>query len=324
MLLVEKYRPHLLTDIIGQDKIIKYTMDWVEAKEMPHVILVGPSGSGKTTWAEAVASAMFNGFDVWNNKHPDFKMLNASDERGIDAVRGEFKEFSGANKADNDVPFRILFLDEADKITGDAQGAMRNIIETNSHKCRFILSGNRADYIEPMISRGATLRFQAIPDGPMFKALSDICMQEKIPVTIDVLEAIVKHYHGDLRKAINDSLEKVRHWKEPVKLSDLDFDDDMGTVVEKVKDILMQPTTIAGENAKSKYAAAREFFEKEHARLQFNVRDFIEQLHGALGPDALKSAKAFSEVDDRIRAGGSGSKDVHMGYLLAVIAGGGE
>jgi len=318
LLLVEKWRPKTRKDFVGQDRIMDTSERWIAAKEMPHVIAVGPAGNGKTSWAMWLASQMLGGVDVWHGSHPDFKMLNASDERGIDVVRETMKEYASAGAASEESPFRILYLDEADKITGDAQHAMRNVVEANEHKCRFIMSGNRADYIEPMLSRAATFRFAAIPPGKMQERLGTICSAEHVELGPGVMDAIVAHYKGDLRRAINDTLEKVRGLKRPVAMSDLDFGDDILSVVKTVTRLLTAPQI----SPQGRYGKAREFFEKEHARLQFDARDFIEQLHGAMGPLAFPAAQAFSEADDRIRSGGI--KDVHVGYLLAVIANGGK
>lgn len=322
MMLVDIDIPHQLDKIVGQDKIIATSKRWIGMKDMPHVILVGPPGCGKSTWARAMASEMFGGVDLWNEKHNDFREFNASDERGIDVVRGEIKDFASAGPA-KDVPFRIVFLDEADKITGDAQHAMRNTVERYSDRCRFIMSGNRADYIEPMVSRAATFRFQAIPPEPFAKRIQEVAIKAGIHFDKDdgmnVMNAIIDYYKGDLRKAINDCLEKLRGIDHPVIMNDLDFGNDISSVITTIKKILVDDIT---DSPKMKYEGARAFFEREHARLQFDIRDFIKHLHDAIGVMSLPVARAFSEVDDRIRAGGT--KDVHVGYLLAVIADGGN
>ncbi len=195
---VEKYRPKKLDEIVGQDEIVKRLKAYVKAKNMPSMLFAGRAGIGKTASALALAHELY-GDDISRN----FLELNASDERGIDVIRGKIKDFA-ATLPYGGVPFKIIFLDEADALTRDAQQALRRTMEKYAKTCRFILSCNYSSkIIEPIQSRCALFRFKPLSDEDIIKRLEYIAKKEGLHVTKDGYKAIVYVAEGDMRKAIN-------------------------------------------------------------------------------------------------------------------------
>ena len=133
---IEKYRPKVLDDVVGHHEIVERLKAYVGTINMPHLMFAGPAGTGKTTCAIALTKQMFG--DDWQT---NFQELNASDQRGIDVVRKTIKDFARTAPLGT-LPFKIIFLDEADALTSDAQAALRRTMEKYSGTCRFILSCN--------------------------------------------------------------------------------------------------------------------------------------------------------------------------------------
>jgi replication factor C small subunit len=194
----EKYRPKKLEDIIGQTEITERLIAYVKSGNLPHLLFAGPAGTGKTTSAIALARELFA--DSWKQ---NFHELNASDERGIQVVRTKIKEFARTQPI-GDTPFKIIFLDEADALTPEAQAALRRTMERYSGTCRFILSCNfSSKIIEPIQSRCAVFRFRTIHEDDIRKYVDRIAAAESLTVTEDGYNALLYVSRGDLRKVTN-------------------------------------------------------------------------------------------------------------------------
>jgi replication factor C small subunit len=195
---IEKYRPMRLRDIVGQDEIIERLESYVRSGNLPHLLFTGSAGVGKTTAAVSLAREFFG--ESW---HMNFRELNASDERGIDVVRNQIKQFARTSPLGT-ATFKILFLDEADALTTDAQAALRRTMESYAQTCRFILSCNYSSkIIDPIQSRCAIYRFKPLGKAAISAEIQKIANKEGITVSEDAINAIVYVAQGDMRKAIN-------------------------------------------------------------------------------------------------------------------------
>lgn len=194
----EKYRPLKLDEVVGQDEITKRLKENVKSRNLQHMLFTGRPGVGKTASAIALSMELFG--DKWAG---NFMELNASDERGIDVIRGKVKDYVETQSLGG-FEFRILLLDEADSMTNDAQHALRRIMERYSKVCKFILSCNYSSkIIEAIQSRCSIYRFKGISKDAMIERLLYICEKENLKITEDALDAIMYIAEGDMRKAIN-------------------------------------------------------------------------------------------------------------------------
>ncbi|MBW2977256.1 replication factor C small subunit [Candidatus Woesearchaeota archaeon] len=194
----EKYRPANFSDIKGQKEIVKRVKAFVQQKNMPHLLFAGPAGIGKTSLALVVAKKFFG--DSWRQ---NFLELNASDERGIDVIRHKVKDFA-RTRAIGDVPFKIIYLDECDALTKEAQQALRRTMENYTTTCRFILAGNYSSKIvDPIQSRCAIFRFKPLEKKDVFAIVDKIAETEKLKVDEKAKDALYLISEGDCRRLEN-------------------------------------------------------------------------------------------------------------------------
>lgn len=194
----EKYRPSKFEEVVGQQEIIKRVKSLVQALNIPHLLFAGPAGTGKSTLALIIVKELFG--DAWKENYLE---LNASDERGIDVIRQKVKDFARTKALEN-IPFKVIFLDEADALTKEAQQALRRTMENFTSTCRFILSCNySSNIIDPIQSRCVILRFKLLEKKEITEVIKRVAKQENLKLTDDAYEALYEASEGDCRRAIN-------------------------------------------------------------------------------------------------------------------------
>lgn len=200
----EKYRPKTIKEIVGQPHLQTQLENMVQTGKIPHLLFHGQPGVGKTSTTVALAHDLFG--KLWQyNLH----IYNASDDRGIDFIRTKIKNLVSIVPVG--VPYQIIFLDEADELTRDAQTALREIMQKHTDTTKFILSCNCSEnIILPIKDRCIALTFNPIAKDVIVEKLKMVCSSERIGYDDGVLEIIAEASGGSLRKAIQ-SIELYRN-----------------------------------------------------------------------------------------------------------------
>ena len=307
----EKYRPKNLDEVVGQKHVTERLKSYVRSGSMPHLLLTGPAGTGKTTCSLALAREFFG--DNWRG---NFIELNASDERGIDVVRGKIKEF--ARTAPIGADFKIIFMDEADALTSDAQAALRRTMEKYSGICRFILSCNYSSkIIDPIQSRCAVMRFKPLTQEDIKGYLSRIIDEEAIDIESDALDGLVRIAHGDMRRSVN-SLQVAASLGKKVDL-DLIYQTAGMANPDAVKK--MMETALDGN-----FMQARSQLDDIMINNGLSGQDIIKQMHSSIFDltvsdyDKVKMIDKCGEVEFRIVEGSNDriQLEVFIAYLVMV------
>ena len=245
---VEKYRPTTLENYIGNEHLKQKVSAYLESNDIPHLLFYGKAGTGKTTLAKLLIK----------NIECDYLYINASDENSVDTVRYKVKEFASCIGFK---PMKVIILDECDYITPNAQAALRNIMETFSQHCRFILTCNFVErIIAPIQSRCQS--FQIVPPSKIqvAKHLHNILVQENIMDTPEDIKILVETGYPDIRRVINSAQRNIVNGKLKLDTSSIIQND------YKLKLLKILET----QNKKNAFKEIRQLLADNH------VRDFAD------------------------------------------------
>jgi replication factor C subunit 2/4 len=301
---VEKYRPAKIDDVAQQEEVCAALQKSLTTGELPNLLFYGPPGTGKTTVALALVQQFF-GKD-WRSR---VRELNASDERGITAVREKVKTFAqlaiGSTQeglAQSKAQFRVVILDEADSMTHDAQAALRRIMEEFVHVTRFIIICNYVSkIIDPLHSRCSKFRFNLI--SPQFQKarLLHICDQEKVKMGPGALDKLIDLSKGDMRAAVT-LLQTAQAFYGEV---DQDSLVEVACAVPQQAIVQLMQRTREAKTTDEVTHAVRQFLLDGYSGQQV-----LDQLLGILTQDAsipdvakAKCSTLFSQTDERLTQG---------------------
>jgi len=190
----KRYRPKTLKGVVGQDSAMASLQKLIDAGKIPHALLLtGPSGCGKTTVARIVKNALLCG-DL------DFVEINCADFKGIEMVR-DIRRYAGLTPISGEA--RVWLIDEAHKLTGDAQNAFLKLLEDTPSHVYFMLATTDPHKLIKMIhTRCTEIRLAGMTEAALSRVIQRVVDKERLKVSPEVIKEIVDGSDFSARKAL--------------------------------------------------------------------------------------------------------------------------
>lgn len=306
---VEKYRPQVLGDLVSHENIVRTIGHLIDSNRLPHLLFYGPPGTGKTSTILACAQKIYGS--------PGREMileLNASDDRGIEVVREQIKDFASSRQLFNS-KLKLVILDEADAMTSAAQFALRRVIEKYTKNTRFCLICNYLNKIIPALqSRCTAFRFGPLEKTQVEKRLRFIAESEKVRLSEGGLRTIIRLANGDMRKCIN--VLQATHMAYGEVSEDNVY---LCTGVPPARDIEAVFNVLLNEPFGKAYETVLELQTRKGvamADIIAHIHDFV--LHTSFPPKALSLIlEKLADIEHRLAAGSTEKSE--LGALVAVF-----
>ncbi|CAH2354931.1 replication factor C subunit 3 [[Candida] railenensis] len=310
---VEKYRPTTLDDVYGQTDIVETVRKFVHEGKLPHLLFYGPPGTGKTSTIIALAREIYG---------PNYKNmvleLNASDDRGIDVVRNQIKQFASTMQIFSK-GFKLIILDEADAMTSVAQNSLRRIIEKYTKNTRFCILANYAHKLNPaLLSRCTRFRFHPISEAAIKERINQVIIKENLHIEKKAENALLELSKGDMRRALN----VLQACKAALSTDDEEIDQDM--IYECIgaphpQDIELSLDTILKEDWVKSYKTIEHVKREKGLALVDLMSGFVEVLSKYELSNAARVAILGGLADIEYGISRGGNDKIQTSAIIGVI-----
>jgi len=289
----EIFKPTEFVDIYNNNNVGVILQNYLDEKNIPHLLFYGNSGNGKTSSVKIFIKKFYGSMS-----HPNVLYLNASDDRGINVVREKIKTFSKLITSKHNL--KIIVLDEADNMTNDAQSALRRIMEIYSKNTRFIIVCNYINkIIDPIVSRCCKIKFNPLSDDQILKIIHNVENKMGITIKKQIVNYIIAETKGDARKTLNilESLYAI-HYSNSDKLDIIRILDDLtGNVSAKIFETFVHNIEKSDSNELSKLL--NDFIYENYDTNKI-VKKFIKYIFETDFSDKIKN-KLISDLNNLLK-----------------------
>lgn len=192
------YRPTSVKDFIFQDAATEALVKkFIEEADIPDLLLSGHHGTGKSSLANVIKHEL-------KIDDMDWLPINAALETSIEMIRTKVLGFVNTYAMGE---FKIVYLDEADRLSPAAQDSLKSLIEEFQDNARFIMTCNKRNrIIPPLHSRCQEIRFKSLDRDQLTVRAAKILKKENVKIdddALDILDKYIDATYPDFRKLLN-------------------------------------------------------------------------------------------------------------------------